>query len=42
MFKGIMFILSGILLLWYSLKHLFLLNGVDLTQLITRLIIWIK
>jgi len=42
MAKGIIFILSGIIMLYYCLKELFLLNGVDLTQFITRFLIWIK
>jgi hypothetical protein len=42
MTKGIIFILSGTIMLYYCLKELFLLNGVDLTQLMTRFLIWIK
>jgi len=42
MIKGIIFILSGIIMLYYCLEELFLLNGVDLTQLMTRFLMWIK
>ncbi len=42
MFKGIVFVLLGVIGLFYCVKEIFFLYGIDLAQMMTKVLIWIK